>query len=168
MNRRNILRTNPYFTISVYRVWATGLTPLMKPPFLALLSILLLGCSESDQLISQQIEVQFKASNTAPIDLSKVGPASWERVCVLTPYTTNKRSAQVLGFSWNAELKTNIATSDHINVLVFLRDQQVVAYTEHPRNLGDFSKLKPPCLIRSQAIVKREQSSPNWVYLVTN
>ena len=126
----------------------------------------LLGCSSGSSPISKQIAVQLEASKTAPIDLSLVGPASWERVCVLSPYTTNQTAEQVLGFRWDAESKTSIAGSDGINVLVFVQKQQVVAYTEHPRNKGDFSKLQPRCLPRSQATVKREPAAGGWVYLV--
>ena len=82
--------------------------------------------------------MQFEANKIDPIDLSIIGPASWERVCVLSPYTTNQTAEQVLGFKWDAESKTSIARRDGINVLVFVQTQQVVAYTEHPRNKGDF------------------------------
>ena len=111
--------------------------------------------------------MQFEASKTAPIDLSVVGSPSWDRVCVLSPYTTNQAAEQILGFRWDAESNTSITVSDGVNVLVFVQNQQVVAYTEHPRNKGDFSKLQPRCLPRSQAIVKRELGAGGWVYLVT-
>lgn len=138
----------------------------MKRISLVLPLMLLFGCSSGSSSISEQIAVQFEASKTAPIDLSIVGPASWERVCVLSPYTTNQTAEQVLSFSWDAESKTSIAGSDGINVLVFVQNQQVVAYAEHPRNKGDFSKLQPRCLPRSQATVKRELGAGGWVYLV--
>lgn len=85
---------------------------------------------------------------------------------MLSPYTTNKAAEQVLGFGWDAETKTSISGNDGISVLVFVQNQQVVAYAEHPRNKGDFSKLHPRCLLRSQATVKRELGSGGWVYLV--
>lgn len=138
----------------------------MKIPSLILPLMLAFGCSSGDSAISEQITAQFDASRITPIDLSVVGPASWERVCVLSPYTTNKSAEQVLGFKWDAESKTSIAGSDGINVLAFVQNQQVVAYTEHPRNKGDFSKLQPRCLPRSQSTVKRESGSDGWVFLV--
>jgi hypothetical protein len=131
-----------------------------------LLLLFLCGCSHGDSSISQQIAVQFKASQTSPIDLSAVGPASWDRVCVLPPYTNNQTAEQILGFKWDAESNTSIAVSDGINVLVLVQNKQVVAYTEHPRGKGDFSTLQPRCLLRSNAIVVREPDASGWVYLV--
>lgn len=130
--------------------------------------VLLFGCSNGGLPISDQIAVQFEASKTAPIDLSVIGPVSWERVCVLSPYTTNKTAEQVLGFGWDAESKTSIAESDGFNVLVFVQNQQVIAYSEHPRNKGDFSKLQPRCLPRSHATVMRESGAEGGVYLVAS
>ena len=138
----------------------------MKKSSLILLLTLMFGCSSSNSVISEQITAQFDASKTTSIDLSVVGPASWERVCVLSPYTTDQTAEQVLGFKWDAESKTSIAGSDGINVLVFVQNQQVVAYTEHPRNKGDFSKLQPRCLPRSQSAVERESGTDGWVFLV--
>lgn len=135
--------------------------------FALVVSLMLLhGCSSSSSPIRAKITAQFEASNTAPIDLSVVGPASWKRICVLSPYTTNQTAEKVLGFRWDAESKTSIAGSDGVNVLVFVQNQQVVAYAEHPRNKGDFSKLEPRCLLRSQATVRREAGADGWVYLV--
>ncbi|MOA28102.1 hypothetical protein D3C78_1490270 [compost metagenome] len=85
---------------------------------------------------------------------------------MLKPYTNNKHTEQVLGFKWDSEGKTSIAGSDGINVLVFVQGREVVAYTEYPRGKGDFSKLQPACLLRSQAIVAREQTSDGWLFLV--
>jgi len=131
----------------------------MKRNSLALPLMLLIGCSGGSSSISEQITAQVEASKTSPIDLSVVGPTSWDRVCVLGPYATNQHAEKVLGFKWDAESKTSIAGSDGITVLVFIQNQQVVAFTEHPRNKGDFTKLQPRCLLRSQAIVKRDFTS---------
>lgn len=43
------------------------------------------ACSGNNTEISEQIELQFKASSTAPINLALVGLTSWEQVCVLGP-----------------------------------------------------------------------------------
>lgn len=125
------------------------------------------ACAAGDS-ISGQIESQFNASQTKAINLALVGPPSWERVCVLTPYTNNERAEQVLGLKWDAEAKTSIAGNDGINVLVFVQGNQVVAYAEHPRNKGDFSQLQPRGLPRARATVSRRLKSGGWVLLVAD
>lgn len=127
---------------------------------------LLLACSEGRSPISEQITAQLEASKTSPIDLSLVGPTSWDRVCVLPPYTLNQTAEQILGFPWDAQGRTAISGSDGINVLAFIQDGQVLAHAEHPRNKGDFSELQPRCLTRSQAKVSRQTRADGWVYLV--
>lgn len=138
----------------------------MKRTWLALPLVLpLFACSSNNSPISDQITKQFEAENSAPIDLSVVEPASWDRVCVLGPYTLNETAEEILGFKWDAEAMTSIAGSDGINVLVFVQKQQVIAYAEHARSKGDFSKLQPRCLLRSNATVVRERRADGWVYL---
>ena len=117
--------------------------------------------------ISAQIEAQLHADPTGSVDLRRIGPEEWERMCVLTPYTNNEAASNTLGFPWDAEKYTAIEDHDGINVLVFIQDNQVLAYTEHPRNQGDFSRLEPSCVTRDQAMVTREKGSSGWIYLVT-
>lgn len=81
---------------------------------------------------------------------------------MLTPYNTNEIAHQVLGFEWDAEKYTSIAGSDHVNVLVFIKDDEVLAYSEHPRNKGDFYRVKPRCIARENAIFSRDTG--NWAY----
>ena len=140
-------------------------------PLLALIS-LASACSGVSDEISTQIEAQFNASSTAPINLAIVGPSSCERVCILSPYNSNEQAEKVLGFKWNATGKTSIGGNDGINVLVFVKASEVIAYTEYRRDKGDFSHLTPRCLPRDRAIVVR-QPDPDprnfgWVYLVTS
>ena len=116
------------------------------------------ACSDSDQFISIQIEKRLEAAKWESLDLAQVGPAQWETVCVLPPYTTNVQAQAILGFDWDAERRTAIKASDSINVLVFIRDRKVLAFSELPRSKGDFAALKPSCLPRAAAKVVREGS----------
>jgi len=137
----------------------------MKSVFVTL-SMFLVACTSASPEISAQLARQFTASESLAIDLAQLGPASWQKVCVLTPYTTNQQAELVLGFKWNAEGNTSIASNDGINVLVLVRDTDVIAYAEHPRNLGDLSKLRPSCLPRANAKVVRQVGNQGWVYLI--
>ena len=112
--------------------------------------LFLSACADRNE-INTQIETQLHARPKGPLDLAHIGPSSWERICVLGPYTTNEQAEKVLGFKWDATGKTSIGGNDGINVLVFAKGQQVIAHTEYPRNKVDFSKMAPRCLNRNQA-----------------
>lgn len=113
--------------------------------------LFLSACADRNNKINAQIEAQLHAKPLGPLNLALVGPSSWERVCILGPYTTNEHAEKVLGFKWDATGKTSIGDNEGISVLVFAQARQVIAYTEYPRNKGDFSKMAPRCLSRNQA-----------------
>ena len=141
---------------------------LMKPRTSMLpVALILVACSPGDGSISAQITEKFEAGGSAPINLTQVGPPSWERVCVLGPYTTNEAAEQVLGFKWDVQSKSSIGSSDGINLLVFLKNQEVSAYTEHRRDKGDFLELKPRCIGRNQASLLSRVEASGWVQLVS-
>nr|WP_315489767.1 hypothetical protein [uncultured Rhodoferax sp.] len=138
---------------------------------ITLVCFLLPACSRINTDISTKIEAEFNASQTAPIDLTVVLPTPWDRVCVLAPYRDNEQTEKILGFKWNSDSKTSIRGNDGINVLVFIQGSEVVAYTEHRRDKGDFSRMLPSCLMRDQAMVVRQTETTrdsSWVFLVAN
>lgn len=125
-----------------------------------------LACSQVQTSISQQISAQYHAAASGVVDLGLVGSDEWDRVCVLPPYTTNRRAQEILGLPWDAQSKTSIFSSDAINVLVFMQAQKVVAHVEHPRIDGDFARSEPSCLHRSMARFKRVGNEVASAYLV--
>lgn len=128
---------------------------------------LLLGaCSSSDKGISEKLTEEFDSSTSTPIDMTQVGPSVWERLCVLGPYSTNETAEQALGFKWDVEGKSEVVTNDGINLLLFVKGQEVLAYSEHRRDKGDFLKLEPRCLTRTQATLVRQPNPGGWVQLV--
>lgn len=129
-------------------------------------ALILVACSRMDRSISAQITEQFDASNSAPIDLARVGPPIWERVCVLGPYATNEAAEKILGFKWDVQRQSSIVVDDRINLVLFLKNDEVLAFTEHRRDKGDFLDLKPRCLARTQAILVRRAGADGLVQLV--
>lgn len=120
--------------------------------FAQLVGLFLAGCGGSD--ISSEISRQ--AGTGDRLDLTQVGGSNWDRVCFLGPYTTNAAAEKTLGFAWDVELRTDIESSDGINVLVFVTGQHVASYLEHTRH-QDFWKLSGQCFQRTEAIfVKRD------------
>lgn len=123
------------------------------------LILVCVGCNQSKKLkidISTPIDRHLQATPNQPIDLALLGPESWQKVCVITPYSNNESAAKILGFEWDAENLTAIKYSDSITLLVFVESQKVVAFAEHPRSQGDFTKIQPSCLSRPDAKVVRE------------
>jgi hypothetical protein len=151
---------------------AVTATPFMRKKVLysLLLAMAFAGCSDvnkdANQEVSDSITRQFDSTGDEPIDFSKLGPVGWERMCVIGPYAMNETVEKTLGFKWDALSKSSIGSNDGINLLVFIKDNAVIAYTEHPRNKGDFLKLKPRCLTHQDAILKREPDAGGWVQLV--
>ena len=139
----------------------------MKNLTFALTFILALSaCSKPNQEISTEITKKIESNNSDPIDLRQIGPESWERLCIIGPYASNDTAEKIIGFKWNVNDLSSIGSNDSINLVVFIKNNQVVALTEHPRNKGDFSNLNPSCLTRDTAIFKRETDSTGWVKLV--
>jgi hypothetical protein len=137
----------------------------MKWILISVAAALLSACSKGDSSISAAIADQFGRKTVNVIDLSVVGPSGWDRACILTPYTSNVETEKVLGFKWDSDTKTSIGGSDGINVVVFLRGQEVLAFTEHPRYKGDFSGVDSRCVSRERAKFVRIAGEDGWTYL---
>ena len=132
----------------------------MNRGLLLAIAWLLCACNGSPS-ISEQIEDRVSADD-AHLDLAAVGPKDWDRMCVLGPYTNNERAQEILGFRWDSEARTSISSSDAINVLVFIRGDEIVAYDDVMRSKADFADLDPPCLRRSSAVLVRKSEGPGW------
>ena len=128
--------------------------------------LLLAACTSRDRGISEKLTAEFDASTSAPIDMAKIGPPGWEKLCVLGPYSTNEAAEQTLGFKWDVEHKSDVVTNDGINLLLFVKGHEVLAHSEHRRDKGDFLKLEPRCLTRTQATLVRQSNPGGWVQLV--
>ena len=122
------------------------------------------GCQEASPGISVNIAAQFRDTAGGTVDLRKAYEADWDRVCVLGPGSGNGAARRTLGFEWNVDDKTAIKGNDGIVLLLFVRGKEVVAYAEHPRNLGDFANLSGKCFARESAsFYQRRQSAPGAV-----
>ncbi len=76
-------------------------------------AMLIQGCEvDGEAEMRSDIQALLASAESQPINLATVGPDGWERVCVLSPYTTNDAAAKVLGVDWDAEQNTPIASSE--------------------------------------------------------
>jgi putative lipase involved disintegration of autophagic bodies len=124
----------------------------MRATLIALLAgiLFIAGCTEKNPT-SAAIAKQFTDTGGQLVNLAKISPNAWSRVCILGPYSNNEAAAQALGFSWDLEGKTSVFSSDAVSLLVFANSQEVIFYVEHPRNQGDFSNLSKQCFAKAQA-----------------
>lgn len=141
---------------------------MKRHSFALFVGLFLVACASGDQNISVAISAQFDSSPSAPVKLGLVGPKDWNRVCIIGPYSDNVEAERILGFQWDMQSKTSIMTNEGVNLLVFIKDREILAFTEHPRNKGDFQLSKQHCFVRSYAVFSRKVDPGGWVYLVVN
>jgi hypothetical protein len=75
---------------------------------------------------------------SSTISLEDYWPSPWDRVYIFFPYSSDVRIQRALGFRWSGFWLSGIRFSDGFNLLVFVKDQQVVNWLRLPRNCGDF------------------------------
>jgi hypothetical protein len=102
--------------------------------------------------VSASIARNIKATEGKAVNLVAAVPGSWERVCILAPYSDNAAAKRTLGFEWDVERKTTIQNNEGISLLLFVKSQSVVQFTEHPRSAGDFSNLTGRCFTQEAAV----------------
>jgi len=86
------------------------------------------------------------------IELSEALPGEWDRVCVLSPYSTNEMAEEIVGKSVNVELRSSIDGSDSIALLVTMKSGRVEKLIEVPRNSVDFAALGGKCFPREDSV----------------
>lgn len=127
----------------------------------------LAGCDSADRSISDGIAHQVSSASMGLVDLRVLRVPDWQRMCVIGPYATNETIERRLGFKWDGTGKSSIGSNDGIYVLTFIKGNEVVAYTEHPRNKGDFLEFSPPCLQREDAVLIKAVDESGWIQLVS-
>ena len=116
-----------------------------------LLLLILSACDSSSPNMTEKITHQFQSSGRTFVNLANVVQNTWDKVCILGPYSTSKHAYDTLGFAWPVEKQSTIATSDSIALLLFVENQKVVEFVEHPRRDGDFANLSRQCFKREEA-----------------
>lgn len=78
------------------------------PAWVAVLGLGCASCSQSDSFLGAQIDYQLRQQTPPTLDLAKVGPATWTRVCVLGPGTDDRAAQALLGLPWPASRLTSL------------------------------------------------------------
>ena len=114
-------------------------------------SLAVAGCSDRPaqerfkwfEIVGSIIEAKRTSGGPTYLDVVRVMPFGWEKLYVFPPYTPIDDIEKALGFKWRGAKKTRIDERDDITLLLFVIGKTVQASIEHPRNAGDFSRLRP-------------------------
>ncbi len=123
----------------------------MNYVFSVIILLVLVSCDSPASGVSEEITRQFQSSGRTYVDLAKVIPSVWDKVCILGPYSTSKHAYETLGFAWPVEMQSTISGSDSIALLLFVNNKDIVEFVEHPRRDGDFANLSRQCFSRENA-----------------
>ena len=136
--------------------------------FLVLVWVLLTlpSCESPTLNLSEEITRQFQSSGRTFVNLPKVLPSVWDKVCILGPYSTSNHAYDTLGFAWPVETHSTISVSDSIALLLFVNNKEIVEFVEHPRRDGDFANLSRAMFCAREGHVSSSNESPKrlaWI-----
>lgn len=125
---------------------------------LALMLALASSCAiRREKMLVGEI-AQAIQTNPARVDLGRLYPAAWERVCVIPPHTSAAVSRSLLGFDYDRAGR--FAARTDASGLWFVRGRKVVSAVEFPRRQGDFAAAaRAYCLPRDRAVFRAELSA---------
>ena len=125
---------------------------------LILISILFLLVSCSfEKVQSKTFDVK-----DGQLNLTELLDGDWNKVCILTPYSTNDFAAKILGFEYNVASQSNIAMLDSISLLVTIKNGAVLGEYEIKRTNVDFSSLGAGCYPRKSSKFKVIKDEKGW------
>jgi len=81
----------------------------------------------------------YRVGYASHIELAQFTDFDWEYVHIFPPYTPKGSIDAELGFDWAYIVRTSIASSDSVTLLVFVADGRVVRWIEMPRSSMDFT-----------------------------
>lgn len=116
----------------------------MLKRFALLVFALVTGCSDSLPALTLSVE-------NGHVDLAQQVEGDWDGVCVLTPYTTDKKAAILTGLKHSDISGTGIESSDSFQVLVFLKNQALHSKYSVSMETARFDLTAPWCFDKEQS-----------------
>ena len=104
--------------------------------------------------VSKALSEQMRRGPGATVDRATIAPFAWDRVYVFGPYTPHERVYETLGFRWGDIGRTSIERNECVNLVVFVRDREVVCWFEHARSEELEDLADPNGYARDQAKFK--------------
>jgi hypothetical protein len=141
-----------------------------------LLSFALHACNNSApkntlfaQHFKENVDVLLANEKDSVLHIGELTSFEWDSLYIFRPYTPLNEINEKMGFKWTDSRATQINQSDDFNLLLFIKNNQVVNFVELPRNYGDFSRL-----VSSGPYIKNEASfyvkrslfgGQDWIFL---
>jgi len=130
--------------------------------FLLLPLLLLAACGGPDETLEFTIQQALTTSPTAA-DLGHAVSGEWDRLCIFGAYTPPATIDSVLG----TRSGPRAADTDHVDLLVFARGDDVERYVLYPASKGNFTAAEGEhCVRREDAVFQVRQpidGSIPWV-----
>ncbi len=150
------VRANPAALGTSARAPCVGLLALLLVVGTALA---LTACGPSRARMLEGEIAQAVQTSPGRVDLGKLYPAAWDRLCVLAPGVTAAAADRALGFHFAAA--RFLASRPDVAGLLFLRGHDAVVAMRYPRRDGDFAAGgRSYCLRRAAAVFHAVGRSP--------
>lgn len=115
------------------------------------LSLILTACGQQDiEVEGENIENYLDEES---IDFSKFFPSDWDTIFIFHPYTSLESIQETIGTKFKYE--TTIEYSDAINLVIAMKDQKVVNYSEVSRHIIDFDVTEVVKITNESPTIKR-------------
>ncbi len=122
-------------------------------------ALALAGCGPSRARMLEGEIAQAVQTSPGRVDLGKLYPAPWDRLCVLAPGVTAAGADSALGFHFAAA--RFLASRPDVAGLLFLRGHDAAVAMRYPRREGDFAAAgRSYCLPRAAAVFHAVGRSP--------
>ena len=112
--------------------------------------------------LAQRIAAEVARSPGAALDLDRVAPFAWDRVCTFPPYATWQGASATLGHPWPYRWSFELSHYEHLSYLVFLDGALVTQATNLQRTAGNFAPIGYACAERSDAILLVSEEPVMW------
>lgn len=119
--------------------------------------LLLVGCNQTNynQKLEESIQSAVNKENTQELDLKSLTDFDWDKAFLFPPYTVQETIDEQLGTKFKDP--SNMDKRDDIFLLVFMKDNKVVQYTEISRESADVTIGKRQYLTPSNDLIHIER-----------
>lgn len=86
---------------------------------------------------------------------------NWDQLYLIPPYANLKEEIRKMNLKTNVKIESNINYDDTINLMVFIKDKEIVSYVNFPRKKGDFNLVKSKMFEANNSkfkIIKKENN----------